>query len=103
MSPLSTVCLLTSYAVQSTLGDHDLDSCRPGYLASFAALRHHCKERELKFYKTLPITSFKIPSNFCKIGFLKWKVSTHQIRLDLNFKVPVPIGYGTGTYLDLIE
>jgi hypothetical protein len=44
VSPLSTVCLLSSYAVQSTLGDYDLDSCRPGYLANFAALRHHCKE-----------------------------------------------------------
>ena len=43
VSPLSTVCLLSSYAVQSTLGDHDPDSCRPGYLASFAALRNFCK------------------------------------------------------------
>ena len=35
LAPVSTVCLLTSYAVQSTLGDWDPDSCRAGYLAPF--------------------------------------------------------------------
>ena len=35
IAPISTVCLLASYAVQSTLGDHDPDSCRSGYLEPF--------------------------------------------------------------------
>ena len=35
IAPISTVCLLASYAVQSTLGDHDPDSCRSGYLQPF--------------------------------------------------------------------
>ena len=39
---MSTLCLLTSYAVQSTLGDFDQDTCRPGYLAAFRDLRRHC-------------------------------------------------------------
>jgi len=43
LSPLSTACLLTSYAAQSTLGDYDTDSCRTGYLAPFANLRSQCK------------------------------------------------------------
>jgi len=42
IAPISTVCLLTSYSVQSTLGDFDPDSCRNGYLAPFQSLRHHC-------------------------------------------------------------
>ena len=42
VAPVSTVCLLTSYAVQSTLGDWDPDSCRTGYLAPFRHLRSHC-------------------------------------------------------------
>merc|ERR1719422_2138954 len=42
VAPVSTVCLLTSYAVQSTLGDFDPDSCRNGYLAPFRNLRTHC-------------------------------------------------------------
>jgi len=42
LAPLSTVCLLTSYSVQSTLGDYDPDSCRQGYLTPFQALRSHC-------------------------------------------------------------
>jgi len=42
VAPISTVCLLASYAVQSTLGDHDPDSCRTGYLEPFQALRSHC-------------------------------------------------------------
>ena len=42
VAPVSTVCLLTSYAVQSTLGDWDPDSCRTGYLAPFTHLRSHC-------------------------------------------------------------
>lgn len=42
-APLSTLCLLTSYAVQSTVGDHDPDTtCRPGYLAAFKDLRKQC-------------------------------------------------------------
>ena len=40
IAPISTVCLLTSYSVQSTLGDFDPDSCRNGYLATFQSLRH---------------------------------------------------------------
>lgn len=42
VAPISTVCLLTSYSVQSTLGDYDPDSCRHGYLAQFKNLRAHC-------------------------------------------------------------
>ena len=42
VAPVSTVCLLTSYSVQSTLGDWDVDSCRPGYLGPFRPLRAHC-------------------------------------------------------------
>jgi len=42
VAPISTVCLLASYAVQSTLGDYDPDSCRNGYLAPFQNLRAHC-------------------------------------------------------------
>ena len=42
VAPISTVCLLTSYAVQSTLGDWDPDSCRNGYLSPFRNLRTHC-------------------------------------------------------------
>ena len=42
VAPVSTVCLLTSYAVQSTLGDFDPDSCRNGYLTPFRCLRSHC-------------------------------------------------------------
>ena len=43
VAPISTVCLLASYAVQSTLGDHDPDSCRTGYLAPFQVIscQHH--------------------------------------------------------------
>ena len=32
VAPVSTVCLLTSYAVQSSLGDWDPDTSRPPYL-----------------------------------------------------------------------
>ena len=46
VAPISTVCLLASYAVQSTLGDFDPDSCRTGYLTPFQVNlpshhRHH--------------------------------------------------------------
>ena len=38
-APVSTISLLTSYAVQSTIGDYDLDSCSKGYLTPFRELR----------------------------------------------------------------
>lgn len=38
-SPLSTACLLTSFVAQSTLGDHDPETCKAGYLAQFKDLR----------------------------------------------------------------
>ncbi len=40
--PLGTVCLLTSYVVQSTLGDFDPNSCGSSYLKPFYDLRKHC-------------------------------------------------------------
>jgi hypothetical protein len=41
-APTSTLCLLTSYVVQSTLGDYEAEACRPGYLAAFRELRRLC-------------------------------------------------------------
>ncbi len=43
-APLSTVCLLTSYVVQSTIGDYDPDTCGPNYLIRFYDLRRHATE-----------------------------------------------------------
>jgi len=44
LCPMLTVCLLTSYCVQSSLGDYDPDNCLPGYLTPFSSLRSHCDE-----------------------------------------------------------
>ena len=41
-APFSTLCLLTSYVAQAVIGDHDFDTCRPGYLAQFRDLRKLC-------------------------------------------------------------
>lgn len=38
-APISTISLLTSYAVQSTIGDYDQDTCQKGYLVPFRELR----------------------------------------------------------------
>ena len=38
-APISTISLLTSYAVQSTIGDYDQDTCQKGYLIPFRELR----------------------------------------------------------------
>jgi tyrosine-protein phosphatase non-receptor type 4 len=38
-APVSTISLLTSYAVQSTLGDYDPDTCNKNYLLPFRDLR----------------------------------------------------------------
>ena len=51
-APLSTICLLTSYVVQSTLGDFDLDTCRSGYLSAYYDLRKHTQS--LKNEETIP-------------------------------------------------
>ena len=52
-APLSTICLLTSYVVQSTLGDFDLDTCRSGYLSAYYDLRKHSTQ-SLKNEETIP-------------------------------------------------
>ena len=44
-APLSTICLLSSYVVQSTLGDYDQD-CAPGYLTPFYDLRKHSQNSD---------------------------------------------------------
>ena len=41
-APISTICLLTSFAVQSTLGDYDPDIHKGDYLQAFRDLRKHC-------------------------------------------------------------
>ena len=45
-APVSTICLLTSYVVQSTLGDYDPDSCGSSYLIPFHDLRKHSQETD---------------------------------------------------------
>ena len=40
-APLSTICLLTSFVVQSTIGDFDPETCGPGYLIPYYDLRKH--------------------------------------------------------------
>ena len=43
-APLSTICLLTSFVVQSTIGDFDPDTCGSGYLIPYYDLRRHSQE-----------------------------------------------------------
>ena len=43
-APLSTICLLTSFVVQSTIGDFDSDTCGSGYLIPYYDLRRHSQE-----------------------------------------------------------
>ena len=45
-APLSTICLLSSYVVQSTLGDYDQVDCAPGYLTPFYDLRKHSQNSD---------------------------------------------------------
>ena len=45
-APLSTICLLTSYVVQSTLGDFEPDTCGLEYLNPYYDLRKHSQESE---------------------------------------------------------
>merc|ERR1712223_1870309 len=40
-APMSTICLLTSFVVQSTIGDYDPDTCGSGYLIPYYDLRKH--------------------------------------------------------------
>lgn len=43
-APLSTICLLTSFVVQSTIGDYDPDVCGSNYLMPYYDLRKHAKD-----------------------------------------------------------
>lgn len=43
-APMSTICLLTSYAVQSTVGDYDADTCTKGYLSPFHDLKKYASD-----------------------------------------------------------
>ena len=43
-APMSTICLLTSFVVQSTIGDYDPDTCGSGYLIPYYDLRRHSQE-----------------------------------------------------------
>ena len=44
-APLSTICLLTSFVVQSTIGDFDPDTCGSGYLIPYYDLRRHSQDQ----------------------------------------------------------
>lgn len=43
-APLSTICLLTSFVVQSTIGDYDPETAGSGYLIPYYDLRKHSQE-----------------------------------------------------------
>ncbi|CAB4065164.1 PTPN4 [Lepeophtheirus salmonis] len=64
-APSSTLCLLTSYVVQSTVGDYDPDMCHTDYLTRFNDLKKHCiyiPEQDTKISSSSSLNDF-IESN----------------------------------------